>query len=215
MRTFFFYIVFLPWTAKPFISSLYALKYKPEGTRQAQKKRRLRLILCPFSIYSKGTMFNVQQWCSISMSVHSSETWNSASCDQSELRCVGLSFMLEPACWGDWIHLYFSITCWRPPMCPNTGVGRLCAGRHQESLLFVLRLQNWLVGRRARREILSSDAMYYKEYIGTVMVLTSITLSWRKFLLLPFYFCFLLLFSFSSFYYFLWNFGVFLLLSLF
>lgn len=61
-------------------------------------------------------------------------------------------------------------------MCPNTGVGRLCTGRHQESLLFALRLQNSLVGRGASREILTSDGMYYKEYTGTMMVLTPVTL---------------------------------------
>lgn len=56
-------------------------------------------------------------------------------------------------------------------------------------------LQNSVVKRRAPREILSSDAMYYKEYMGTLMVLTPITLSWRKFsFFCPFisssYFCF-------------------------
>lgn len=129
--------------------------------------------------------------------VHSSDTWsqNSGSSDYSELRCAGLSIVLEAVRWGDVIHVCSSIACWRWPVCPNTGVGRLCRSPHQESLLFVLHLQNSLVGRRAPREILSSDATYYKEYMGTMMVLTPITLSWRKFsFFCPFisgsYFCF-------------------------
>lgn len=65
------------------------------------------------------------------------------------------------------------------------------------------RLQNSLVRHRAPGEILSSDAMYYKQYIGTLMVLTSITLSWRKFsFFCPFisgsYFCFPALIIFSE-----------------
>lgn len=86
------------------------------------------------------------------------------SSDQGERRRSGLSPVLEPARWGDVIHVYSSITSWRSAVCSNTGVGRLCRSQHQESLLFVLRLQNSLVGRRAPREILSSEAMHYKEY---------------------------------------------------
>lgn len=41
----FFDIVFLPWTAKPLISSLYAVKYKPD------KKKVFT---------AKGTVFNMQ-----------------------------------------------------------------------------------------------------------------------------------------------------------
>lgn len=151
-------------------------------------------------------------------SVHSTHTWsqNLGSCDHKELWCAGLSSVLEPVRWGDVIHVYSSRTCWRSPVCPNTAVGCLCTGRHQDSLLFVLSLQKSLVGRRAPGEVRSSDAMYYKEYMRTMMVLTSITLSWRKFSFFwPFYFCFWLLLFFSSCYYFLWNFGVFISLSIF
>lgn len=66
-------------------------------------------------------------------------------------------------------------------------------------VLLFLHLQNpSLVGRRASREILSSGAMHYKDYVSTLMGLTPVTLPRKKvFSLLPFYYCFLL-FCFSS-----------------
>lgn len=193
-------------------TSHFLLVSSEEGSwsyRQTTKKHGVKPLSVPILI------------CSISATSvlgHSRDTWshNSGSFDQSQQNCAGLS---TGACtssprWRDLCLLQQNLLEITSVLKHRSGP--LCRSRHQEPLYFPsVCLQKPLsVGCGASREILSSDGMYYKEYMWTVMVLTPITLPWRKFsLFCPFisvsHFCF----SFSSLHYFLWNLGVFILLS--
>lgn len=84
--------------------------------------------------------------------------------------------------WPDSCHV-----TWSPGRSAGDHVPKHRSGMPLQKLassvpLILLILKNLsLVWHRSLREVLSTDAMHYKEYMSTMMGLTPITLSWRKF----------------------------------